>query len=384
MVWNIDPSNLGTGLPLEGVRVLDLSRVLAGPLCAMIAGDLGADVIKVEGPDGDPVRALAPPRFGDDATYYLAVNRHRRNVVADLRLVEDFEHVAELVEAADVVVENYLESQVRSLHIDELRSRNPNCVWVSITPATTGGPLADLPSFDLLAQARSGLMGVTGEPDGPPSKVGSPVADVVTGLYGAIAMLTGLVARSLNRPGRHFEAPLLESTMSALVNQAQGFLATGVNPTRLGNDHPSIAPYGPVTTSDGLLLLAVGTDQQFARLVKVLGDERLSRGGWASNDERVADRDALRRALNGIFVDRPNAHWLEILNDSGVPHAPVLDVAGAFAQDQIREGDFVGEMSSPGGSVATMRTPLLIDGVRPVVRRGPRRLGEDTEFVFGD
>ena len=384
MVWDIDPSNLGTGLPLEGVRVLDLSRVLAGPLCAMIAGDLGADVIKVEGPDGDPVRALAPPRFGDDATYYLAVNRHRRNVVADLRRVEDFEHVAELVEAADVVVENFLESQVRSLHIDELRTRNPNCVWVSITPATTGGPLAELPSFDLLAQARSGLMGVTGEPDGPPSKVGSPVADVVTGLYGAIAMLTGLVARSLNRPGRHFEAPLLESTMSALVNQAQGFLATGVNPTRLGNDHPSIAPYGPVTTSDGLLLLAVGTDQQFARLVKVLGDERLSRGRWASNDERVADRAALRRALNEIFVDRPSAHWLEVLTDSGVPHAPVLDVAGAFAQDQIREGDFVGEMSSPGGPVTTMRTPLLIDGVRPVVRRGPRRLGEDTESVFGD
>ena len=171
MVWEIDPSNLGTGLPLEGVRVLDLSRVLAGPLCAMIAGDLGADVIKVESPDGDPVRALAPPRFGDDATYYLAVNRHRRNVVADLRHKEDFNHVAALVDVADVVVENYLESQVRSLDIDRLRERNLDCVWVSITPATSGGPLADLPSFDLLAQARSGLMGVTGEPDGPPSKV---------------------------------------------------------------------------------------------------------------------------------------------------------------------------------------------------------------------
>ena len=181
MVWDIDPSNRGTGLPLEGVRVLDLSRVLAGPLCAMIAGDLGADVIKVESPDGDPVRSLAPPRFGADATYYLAVNRHRRNVVADLRKAADFEHVAKLVEVADVVVENYLTSQVRSLNIDGLRARNPECVWISITPATSGGPLADLPSFDLLAQARSGLMGVTGESDGPPTKVGSPHADVVTG-----------------------------------------------------------------------------------------------------------------------------------------------------------------------------------------------------------
>jgi len=382
--WEIDPTNLGTGLPLEGVRVLDLSRVLAGPLCAMIAGDLGADVIKVESPDGDPVRFLAPPRFGDDATYYLAVNRHRRNVVADLRNSRDYDDVAALVDDADVVIENYLESQVRSLHIEGLRERNRDCVWVSITPATSGGPLADLPSFDLLAQARSGLMGVTGDPSGPPTKVGSPVADVITGLYGAIAMLSGLFARSRNRPGRHFEAPLLESAMSALVNQAQGYLATGVNPRRLGNDHPSIAPYGPVTTGDGLLLLAVGTDQQFARLVTLLGDERLSREAWSSNDERVAARDVLRSTLDDVFAQHPTDYWLEVLGNSGIPHAPVLDVAGAFAQDQIRDSDFVSEMSSPGGLVATMRTPLLIDGVRPPIRRGPRRLGEDTSSIFGD
>src|SRR5208282_4102793 len=156
MTWTLDPANVGTGLPLEGVRVLDLSRVLAGPLCAMVVGDLGADVIKVEGPEGDPVRALAPPRFGDDATYYLAVNRHRRNVVADLRDPKDFDRVAELVRLADAVVENYLPSQVTALGIDRLRTLNPECVWVSITPATVGGPVADQPSFDLLAQARSG------------------------------------------------------------------------------------------------------------------------------------------------------------------------------------------------------------------------------------
>jgi len=208
----------------------------------MVVGDLGADVIKVEAPSGDPVRSLAPPRFGDDATYYLAVNRHRRNVVADLRDPQDFERVAELVRLADAVVENYLPSQVTSLGIDRLRAINPECVWVSITPATVGGPVADQPSFDLLAQARSGIMGVTGEPDGPPTKVGAPIADVVTGLYGAIGLLAGLFARLQGRPGRHFEAPLLESTMSALVNQAQGYLATGENPTRLGNDHPSITP----------------------------------------------------------------------------------------------------------------------------------------------
>ena len=384
MSWSLDPTNVGTGLPLEGVRVLDLSRVLAGPLCAMIAGDLGADVIKVEAPSGDPVRSLAPPRFGDDATYYLAVNRHRRNIVADLRNPRDFERVGALVRAADAVVENYLPSQVTSLGVDRLREMNPECVWVSVTPATVGGPLADQPSFDLLAQSRSGIMGVTGESDGPPTKVGAPIADVVTGLYGAIGLLAGLVARLSDRPGRHFEAPLLESTMSALVNQAQGYLATGENPTRLGNDHPSITPYGPVTTSDGFILLAVGTDAQYARLVDVLDDDDLAARPWSDNATRVDERDRLRHELNRIFVAKSTDEWLEVFERSGVPHAPILDVAGAFHQAQILDGDFVGLMSSPAGDVTTMRTPLVIDGARPPIRRGPRRFGEDTDEIFVD
>jgi crotonobetainyl-CoA:carnitine CoA-transferase CaiB-like acyl-CoA transferase len=384
MTWSLDPTNVGTGLPLEGVRVLDLSRVLAGPLCAMIAGDLGADVIKVEAPSGDPVRSLAPPRFGDDATYYLAVNRHRRNVVADLRDPNDFAKIGELVRLADAVVENYLPSQITSLGIDRLHELNPECVWVSITPATVGGPVADRPSFDLLAQARSGIMGVTGGSDGPPMKVGTPIADVVAGLYGAIGLLAGLFARGQNRPGRHFEAPLLESAMTALVNQAQGYLATGENPTPLGNDHPSITPYGPVTTADGFLLLAVGTDAQYSRLVDVLDDAPLtSHESWRDNAARVHYRDELRVELNRIFETRSTDQWLEALAQTGIPHAPILDVAGAFAQAQIRDGDFVGPMDTPGGEVMTMRTPLVIDGSRPKVRRGPRRLGEDSEEIFG-
>jgi crotonobetainyl-CoA:carnitine CoA-transferase CaiB-like acyl-CoA transferase len=385
MTWAIDPSNLGTGLPLEGVRILDFSRVLAGPLCAMIAGDLGADVIKIESPDGDPVRALAPPRFGDDATYYLSVNRHRRNIVADLRNPQDFARIVELVRQADAVVENYLPSQIRSLGIERLRDANPDCVWVSVTPATTGGPIADQPSFDLLAQARSGLMGITGDATGNPTKVGAPVADVVTGLYAGIALMAGLFERLKGRSGRRFEAPLLESTMSALVNQAQGYLATGVNPTRLGNDHPSITPYGPVTAADGFIMLAVGTDAQYAKLVEALDDELL-RGHeeWATNAVRVASRDDLRAELNRIFLANSTDRWLEILATSGVPHAPIVDVAGAFAQTQISQGDFVGLMSSPGGELKTMRTPLLIDGVRPGIRRGPRGLGEDNEEIFGE
>ena len=383
MTWRLDPTNIGTGLPLEGVRVLDFSRVLAGPLCAMIAGDLGADVIKVESPEGDPVRALAPPQLGDDATYFLAVNRHRRNVIADLRRRDDYEQVLQLVRDADAVVENFLPRQVLSLGIDRLRAENPDCLWISITPATTGGPIADLPAFDLLAQARSGLMGVTGDADAEPTKVGAPLADVVTGLYGAIGLLAGLFARGQGRAGRHFEAPLLESTMSALINQAQGYLSTGENPQRLGNDHPSIAPYGPVTTADGHLLLAVGTDAQYAKLVETLGSASLTgHKEWTTNAARVGSIAGLRQVLNQIFVAHSTEEWLDILASSGVPHAPILDVAGAFSQAQIRDGDFLGVMSTPSGETTAMRTPLLIDGVRPAIRRGPRRLGEDTREIF--
>jgi crotonobetainyl-CoA:carnitine CoA-transferase CaiB-like acyl-CoA transferase len=383
VVWELDPRNVGTGLPLEGVRVLDFSRVLAGPLCAMIAGDLGADVIKVEGPEGDPVRALAPPRFGDDATYYLAVNRHRRNVVANLKDPVDFEHVAALVREADAVVENFLPHQKAILGVDRLRAENPNCVWVSVTPASSGGPVAAQPSFDLLAQARSGLMDVTGDVGGMPTKVGAPLADVVTGLYAAIGLVTGLFARLAGRAGRSFEAPLLESTMTALVNQAQGYLSTGDEPTRLGNDHPSIAPYGPVTTADGFLLLAVGTDAQYAQLVGALEDETLSgRTEWATNDARVEYLDELRVELNRIFSSRPTAAWLEEMAAAGVPHGPIYSVAEAFAQPQIADGDFMGTMSTSAGETTTMRTPLIVDGVRPGIRSGPRRLGEDTQSLL--
>lgn len=385
MPWTLHPTNVGTGLPLEGVRVLDLSRVLAGPLCAMIVGDLGADVIKVESPGGDPVRSLAPPWFGEDATYYLAVNRHRRNVVADLRDPADFARVAELVALADGVVENFLPGQLRSLGVDRLREANPSCVWVSITPASDGGPLSDEPSFDLLAQARSGLMGVSGEPGGPPTKVGAPIADVVTGLYGAVALVSGLYARLAGRPGRHFEAPLLESTMSALINQAQGYLSTGASPPRLGNDHPSIAPYGPVRTADGYLMLAVGTDTQFTRLLDVLDEPALTgRDQWRTNAGRVSDRVALGHALEAIFRTGGLEHWLERFRDSGVPCSPIYDVAGAFGQAQIAEGDLVGTMSTPHGETRAVRTPLRVDGRRPVIRRGPRRQGEDSDEVFGD
>jgi crotonobetainyl-CoA:carnitine CoA-transferase CaiB-like acyl-CoA transferase len=282
------------------------------------------------------------------------------------------------VAQADVVVENYLPSQRARFAIDTLRAEFPDVIWVSVTPASGSDGLAAQPAFDLLAQARSGLMDVTGEADGPPTKIGAPLADVVTGLYATIGMLTGLVARLQGRPGRHFEAPLLESAMTALVNQAQGYLATGQPPRRLGNDHPSIAPYGPVKTADGHLLLAVGTDAQFHALVDVLDHDGL-RGqvAWRDNGARVRDRAALSELLDAIFSTASTAEWEQRLTGTAVPFAPILSVPEAFAQEHIARGDFVVSVEHPAGSFQMMRSPLRIDGQRPVIRRGPRQLGDD-------
>lgn len=374
--WPADDGVPATGLPLEGVRVLDLSRILAGPLCTLVAADLGADVIKVEAPGtGDGVRAFAPPRFGEDATYYLAVNRNRRSVVLDLTTPEGRGAVATLARAADAVVENFLPRQLDHLGLATLRDELDDVVWVSVRGAASTGPQADLPSFDLLGQARSGLMAVTGERDGHPLKVGAPIADVVTGLYGAIALLAGLLARARTGRTHRFEVPLLEATLSALVNQAQGCLVTGTEPGRLGNDHPSIAPYGPVDTADGQLVVAVATASQWRSLCDALmapelaDDER-----FATNRDRVAHRAALDAALKERFGTDTTASWAARLEQLGVPCGPVHSVIGALSDPQVRDGGFVTVAHAAAGEFPMLRSPIRVDGRWLPVRRDPPAL----------
>jgi len=383
MGWPVDEGSVATGLPLEGVRVLDCSRVLAGPFCAQVLGDLGADVIKLEQPVvGDPVRALGPPMLGDDATYYLATNRNRRSVLADLATADGRALLRELALSADVVVENFLPHQSAAFGIDELRAAAPQAVWVSVRPATSGGPLAHLPAFDLLAQARSGLMGVTGSAESGPMKTGAPIADVLAGLYAAVGALAGLYDRGRIGRGRHIEVPLLEAAMTALVNQAQGYLATGVAPQLLGNDHPSIAPYGPVDTADGPLLLAVGTERQFLALRRALGDPaELAEERFATNAGRVAARAALREAIERTTATRTRASLLVDLDAAGVPAAPINDVPAALAEEQVQSTGLLLEAEHATGPVRLLGAPYLIDGERLPLRRSPPALGADDAAV---
>ena len=384
-VWLDDVTSAGTGLPLEGIRVLDLSRVLAGPLAALVLGDLGADVIKVEQPSGDPVRAMGPPAIGDTATYYLSVNRNRRSVVADLTTTEGRDLVARLAGAADAVIENFLPSQARALGIAALRESLPDVVWVTVAPAASGGPLADEPAFDLLAQARSGLMGVSGSPASGPMKAGAPVADVVTGLYAAVGLLAALVEQrgTPGAPGRRIEAPLLESTVTLLVNQTAGYLGAEVVPQLLGNDHPSIVPYAPYRTLDRDLVLAVGTEPQWRRLVEAIGMPSLAMDPrFERNADRVRHRDALRSELEAVLRQRGCDEWLDRLGEVGVPCAPVNDVPAALDQEQVAGGDLLAEVDLGDGTRTGMvLSPLRVDGVRPGIRRRPPRLGEHTAEV---
>ncbi len=372
------PGDLRPG-PLAGVRVLDLSRVLAGPFCCMVLADLGADVVKVERPVlGDDTRHWGPPFHGDDASYFFAVNRDRRSVALDLTSEQGRAVVARLVEAADVVVENFLPRHLAALGLAALRSE-ASAVWVSVRGAGGDGPDGDLPGYDVMAQARSGLMSVTGTTE--PTKVGVAVADVVSGLYAAVGAVAGLVARQgTGQAPLRVEVGLLEAAVSLLVNQASSALVGGVVPGRTGNDHPSIAPYGPVPCADGPLVIGAGNDGQFRALCAAVG--LAPHPAWATNAGRVADRTALARALAEVFGARPAVHWVGLLGAAGVPCAPVQDLDAVRRDPQVVAAGLLQTVPHPAGEVTVVGSPLRLDGVRPQVLRPPPLLGEHTDEVL--
>jgi formyl-CoA transferase len=368
------PPGLPPAGPLGGVRVLDLSRVLAGPYCCMVLADLGADVLKVERPRlGDDTRHWGPPFHGDDAAYFLSVNRDRRSLALDLTRPEGRAVVRRLVEAADVVVENFLPRHLVALGLDELRAQ-ADAVWVSVRGAGGDGPAGEQPGYDVMAQARSGLMSVTGTTE--PTKVGVAVADVVTGLYAAVGAVAGLVSRAPLR----VEVGLLEAAVSMLVNQAGNALVGGRVPTFAGNDHPNIAPYGPVPCADRPLVVGAGNDAQFAALCAAIG--LAPQPGWRTNAGRVADREALREALAQVFGQRSAGEWAEELDRAGVPCAVVQDLAALPDDPHVAAVGLVQSVDHPAGPVRVVGSPYRLDGERPRVRRAPPLLGQHTDEVL--
>jgi crotonobetainyl-CoA:carnitine CoA-transferase CaiB-like acyl-CoA transferase len=364
--------------------VLDLSRVLAGPFATMVLGDLGADVLKVERPGiGDDTRRWGPPFHGDEAVYFLSVNRNRRSVALDLGQPGGAAVCARLAAAADVVVENFLPRHLTSLGLDRVRAANPGTVWVSVRGADPAGPDGALPGYDVMVQARSGLMGITGAPESGPTKVGVAIADVVTGLYGAIAALTGIIARAATGAAPRIDVPLLESAISALVNQSANHLVGGLVPRPLGNEHPSLAPYGPVPCADRPLVVGAGNDRQFAALCAAIGRSEVARDPrFGTNADRVANRAALAEVLAGTFSTRRADEWRADLEAAGVPCAPVNAMDEVFTDPHVTAGDLVQDVAHPAGSLRLVASPLRVDGRRPAIRRGPPELGEHTDEVL--
>jgi crotonobetainyl-CoA:carnitine CoA-transferase CaiB-like acyl-CoA transferase len=379
--------------PLAGIRVVDLSTVLAGPYATMVLADLGADVVKIEPPDGDATRGWGPPWVGDasagtrTAAYYLAVNRNKRSVRLDLKADGGADVLRRLLAGADVLVENFRPGSLDRLGFNEatLESIYPKLIHLAISGYGTTGSAADRPGYDFVIQAVGGLMSITGDADedgGRPMKVGVAISDVVTGLYATIGILAALLARE--DVGQRVDVSLLGSTLAILVNQAQNAFVSGRSPGRRGNAHPNIVPYETFATADGELALAVGSERQWPRLCAALGLPDLAADPrFATNGDRVERRAELRPILAARFAERPTADWAAALDAAEIPWGAVADVATAFASPEAAALEMTIEVEHPAfGALRQIGIPLRFAATPGAIRTPPPLLGEHTDEVL--
>ncbi|MBA4020017.1 MAG: CoA transferase [Pirellula sp.] len=385
-------------LPLSGLRVLDLSRILAGPVCTQVLADLGADVVKVERPGaGDDTRQWGPPFLEPSAeeaaagrpgpsAYFLSCNRGKRSLALDLAKPEGRAVLDDLLRAADVMLENFLPdaSERMGLTPARLRTLNPRLVSCAISGFGRTGPLREIPGYDLAIQASAGLMSITGEPDGAPMKVGVAISDIVTGLYATISVLAGLIGRGARGEGRAFDVALADCTLASLVNVVQSTLVTGRAPLRYGNAHPQIVPYEAFATADGHIVLAVGADRQWRRFCEAIG-----RGTWAedarfaTNPARVANRAVLVPLVAHVMCERTTADWETLLASADVPHARVAGIDEAVAAPQTAAREMVREIfDSAGRKIRVVGSPIHWPERPPAQASAPPQLGEHSVEVL--
>ncbi len=386
--------------PLAGILVADCSTVLAGPYATMLLADLGADVVKVEPPEGDATRGWGPPWVGAGAArtaaYYLAVNRNKRSLRLDVRTEGGRDVLRRLLARADVLVENHRVGGFARLGFDDatLEALNPRLVHLAITGYGPTGPEAATPGYDFIVQALAGVMSITGFPDaagGEPTKVGVAISDLTTGMLGAVAVLAALGGR--DRPGspahgrgQRIDVSLLESTLAWLANQAQGYFATGVAPARLGNAHPSIVPYETFATADGAIAVAVGSERQWPRFAEAIGSPELTDDlRFRTNGDRVVHRDALRRLVAARLATEPSAAWLARLGAAEVPAGPINDLAAAFAAPQVAARGLVVDVEHPVlGPVRQVGPPFALHATPATVRTAPPLLGEQSAEILAE
>ncbi|HEX6157155.1 MAG TPA: CaiB/BaiF CoA-transferase family protein [Burkholderiales bacterium] len=384
--------------PLAGILVLDLTRVLAGPWAAQNLADLGAEVIKVERPKkGDDSRAFGPPWLKDaqgrdtaESAYFACANRGKKSVTLDLANPKGQAIARELAERCDVLLENFKYGDLDryGLGYAQLRKVNPGLIYCSVTGFGHSGPWRERPGYDFMIQGMGGLMSVTGErddrPGGGPQKAGIPIADLITGMYASVAICAALAHRAKSGQGQHLDLALLDSLVAVLANQGANYLATGTPPGRLGNDHPNIAPYQVLPTSDGSFIVACGNDNLFGKFSQVLGRPELAGDArFATNGKRVANRAELTRIISGITAKQSMRHWLDALEGAGVPCGPINNLEQVFAEPQALARGLRMELPHPtAGKVALTRSPMRFSETPVQHETPPPTLGQHTEEVL--
>ena len=396
-------TTLPTAGALAGIQVLDLSRVLAGPWCTQILADLGADVVKVERPGvGDDTRHWGPPFLQDadgqdttQASYFTACNRNKRSVTIDMASEDGQQLIRQMALQADVLVENFKVGGLAQYGLDyaSLAALNPRLIYCSVTGFGQDGPYAERAGYDLMVQAMTGLMGITGradsEPGGGPLRVGVAVIDLFTGVYASTAVLAALHARQHSGRGQHIDMALLDVGMAMLANQGASFLATGNTPARQGNSHPSLAPYQDFATQDGSMLLAIGNDGQFARFCAAAGQPQWAQDPrFASNRLRVEHRQELIPAMQAVTRPRSTADWIALLEDKAVPCGPINTIAQAFGDAQVQARGLRIELPRAAGDgishISGVASPLRLSEHPPVLRHAPPALGQHTDEVLAE
>jgi crotonobetainyl-CoA:carnitine CoA-transferase CaiB-like acyl-CoA transferase len=372
---------------LQGIKVVDLSRVLAGPFCTMILGDLGADVIKVEGTmTKDDTRAWGPPFAGGESAYYLCANRNKQAIALDLKSPQGQEVIRRLVAQSDVVVQNFKTGTLDrwGLGYEELKRINPQIILASITGFGTNGPYKDMPGYDSIIQAMGGLMSITGDPASGPLKVGVAIADVLTGLYTAIGIVSALHERNCSGEGQQIDISLFDSQISALINVASNYLVSGTIPQRLGNQHPNIVPYQVFSTLDGEMVIAVGNDKQFARFADVLGMPQLAQDErFSTNASRLRHKEELLCLISRAMSAHTSRYWQERLQEAGIPSGPINDLQAVFEDPQVEAREMVVHMAHPAaGQVKLVGSPLKLSRTPVEMRHHPPLYGEHSEQVL--
>ena len=373
--------------PLQGVTVLDLTRVLSGPYCTMMLGDMGARVIKIEHPDsGDDTRAWGPPFVAGESTYFLSVNRNKESVTLDFKRDGGRRVLEVLLKKADVLVENFRPGTLarHALDYPSVATRFPRLVYASVSGYGQTGPRAPEPGYDAVLQGEGGLMSITGPADGAPSRLGVAVADIVTGMFAANGIVLALYARQTTDRGQHVDVGMLDSIAALLTYQAGIAFATGRSPERMGNRHPSIAPYDTYAAKDGTIVLAVGNDEQWQRFCRIAGlFEAAADARFTTNESRVRHCEALTAIVAGVMHQRTRAEWTTALVPAGVPCGPVRAIDEVLADPQLAAREMVQYVNhATAGSIPLLGFPIKLSATPGAIRRAPPTLGQDTEAVL--